>query len=145
MYKTNCDKRYDMNSDHGYTLMETLIVIAIVVLMGGASANFINVSMNANKKAFSNYSVAIRLLSIDHFIRRTCDEVHIPYWDIADTYIPSIMEGVRNSKYKNDIQSIKSLLDTKSTIRGLRVVYSVNGVEAMTDAVFASLPVMESP
>lgn len=145
MCKPNYDREYEMHSCHGYTLMETLIVIAIMLLIGGASANFINVSMNANKKAFGNYSVAIQLLSIDHFIRRTCDDVHIPYWDASDAYIPSIVEGIAKSKYTYEIQSIKPLFDSKSVIRGLRVTYSVNGIEAMTDALFASVPVMESP
>jgi len=145
MGKRNCGKRDDMQSDRGYTLMETLVVIAIMLLMGGVCFNFINTSMGANKKAFNNYFVAIRLLSIDSYIRATCDDVHIPYWDSADGYIPSVMEVIAKSKYKDDISSIEPIKDGNSNLRGLRVAYSVNGIDATTDAFFSSIPVMESP
>ena len=145
MRKRNCGKRDDMRSDRGYTLMETLVVIAIMLLMGGVCFNFINTSMGANKKAFNNYLAAIRLLSIDSNIRDTCDGVHIPYWDRADGYIPSVMDLIANSKYKDDIGKIEPIKDEKGNIRGLRVAYSVNGIDATTDAVFSSRPVMESP
>jgi prepilin-type N-terminal cleavage/methylation domain-containing protein len=145
MRKRNCGKRDDMRSDHGYTLMETLVVIAIMLLMGGVCFNFINTSMGANKKAFKNYSVAIRFLSIDSYVREKCAAVHIPYWDTADVYIPSVTATIASSKYKGDIRSIEPIKDAKSNVRGLRVTYSVNGIEATTDAVFSSIPVMESP
>lgn len=145
MCKRNYGKRDDMRSEHGYTLMETLVVIAIMLLMGGVCFNFFNTSMTANNKAFMNYSVAIRFLSIDSYIRGKCNEVHVLYWNIADGYISSVTDVIANSKYKNDIRRIETIKDAKNNVRGLRVVYSVNGIDATTDAVFSSIPVMESP
>jgi len=132
-------------SNQGFTLLETLVVIAITALMAGSYSGFFRESMDAWSDSCANYSRAMKILALERFVRGRCDETHIPYWDDGNDIAASVISELKESRHGDYIAEERIAYDSRHSLRGVIVDYSVGGITGEIIVSFASIPVMVSP
>lgn len=133
------------NGNQGFTLLETMVVIAITALMAGAFSAFLRESMDAWGASCANFARAMKILALERFVRERCDETHIPYWDGGDDIAASVIFELKESRHGDYIAEVRLAYDSRHSPRGVIVDYSVDGITGEITASFASIPVMGSP
>ena len=131
------------DGEAGYTLMETLVSIAIVLALSGALAVTAVASMRALSQSFSAIQSAVTIARIDRFVRSGADSLHVPYWENSQPHVDSFSDSLYRSRIGGYIASITVIRDSRRIIRGLEVTYTVNNREIRTRALFPAVPVVE--
>lgn len=134
--------KFRMDNDQGFTLLETLVVIAVTALMAGAFFSFLHGGIGTWNGSYSNYSRAIKVLALERYVRERCDETHVPYWDSGSDIATNVLVELKASRYGNCIAEARVLYDSHRMTRGVFVAYSVGGTTGDIEALFASIPVM---
>jgi len=132
-----------IKSDEGFTMMEILLTVAIVLIIGSAIVVASNTAMQGAKKAGNITETAKKMVSIDRYIRDRANEVHIPYWDNPTSYIDTFNSHLFSSQISPYINTIRVVYDRKRSPRGIEVFYTVNGREMRTLATFASIVLVD--
>ena len=130
-------------SEAGFTLMETLLSIAIVLVLGSLLVVSTNTAFQGASKSIMAVNTAATITRIDRHIRARANAVHIPYWADAKPYIDAITAELFQSKMGAYIKSIRAVSDHRRVPRGIEVVYTVNNHEMRTVALFASVVIMD--
>jgi prepilin-type N-terminal cleavage/methylation domain-containing protein len=142
-FKRNWNKeKFRKDNDQGFTLLETLIVIAVTALIAGAFFSFLHGGIGAWNISYSNYSRAIKVLALERYVRERCDETHVPCWDCGSDIAADVLVELKASRYGDCIADARVLYDSRRMPRGVFVAYSVGGITGEIDALFASIPVM---
>jgi type II secretory pathway pseudopilin PulG len=131
-------------TEAAFTLMETLLTVAIVLAVSGVLVTASGVSMKGASQSVKAAGTAATLTSIDRYIRASTNTLHIPYWADTTSYIANLSGELYRSKIGPYIKSIGTITAYhNATPRGIEVVYAVNNRSARTIALFPSVPVME--
>jgi type II secretory pathway pseudopilin PulG len=131
-------------TEAAFTLMETLLTVAIVLAVSGVLVMASGVSMRGASQSVKAVSTAATLIRVDRHIRASTNAVHIPYWADSTPYLTNLSGELYRSKIGPYIKSIGTITAYRNaTPRGIEVVYAVNNREARTVALFPSVPVME--
>jgi prepilin-type N-terminal cleavage/methylation domain-containing protein len=130
--------------DSGFTLMETLVSIAIVLIISGCVITAVSLSYRIIIKAKNTSETAATILQIDHFIREQANDFHIPYWENAAGRTAFFKDSLWQSKYGQYIYQIHTIISPQGFTRGISASYSVNGTISQTSALFPSIPVLEN-
>jgi len=130
-------------NEAGFTVMETLLSIAIVLVLGSLLVVSSNTAMRGASKSFKAANTAAEITRIDRHIRAVANAVHIPYWADSKPYIDALTAELYRSKIGAYIKSIRIISDRRKVPRGIEVVYSVNNREMRTAALFSSVAVMD--
>lgn len=124
--------------NEGFTLMETLLTIAIVIII----SSILVVAFSSSLKGFSQHikavNTAITLSSIDRYIRIKTNDTNIPYWTYYRPHFENLSSELYHSRYGSYIKSINII----SNARGIEVIYTVNNHETRTIALFPSVAVV---
>ena len=132
------------DNEAGYTLTETIVSVAIVMILGCILVIGITVSMKSLAQSYFKINTALTVTRIDRFIRTRVDSLHIPYWTNSKPYIDSLNTELYRSKAGAYIISINVITDSRSIGRGLEVIYAINNHEIKTMALFPVVPLTEA-
>jgi hypothetical protein len=134
--------RKEKGRDEGATFMETLICIAIVLVVSGSVITAFASGMRALWKAADVSREAYSALEIDRSIRLQAGEFSIPYWEEAESKAAFFRDSLWRSRFGGYIRSIDMMRDREGLVRGLRVEFRLNEKDYRTEALFASAPLV---
>lgn len=132
--KNHCD---------AFTLMETLVSIALILVMGYCVWIALSASTRANLKSLGAIRTTNTILQTDRFIREAADSLHVPYWLNPDESIAELKNALWRSKSGKYIKAINTLYDTQGLPRGITVDYTIGTKDIKTTALFPFLQVRE--
>ena len=127
----------------GFTLMESLVSIAIILILSGCIIIAFSTGMKANIKSVGAIRTANTILETDRFIREQVDSLHIPYWLKPEESIEKLKNQLWRSKVGKYIHEIAILYDTNGNPRGITVDYLVGTKNMKTSALFPFHPVKD--
>lgn len=131
-------------AEDGFTLLETLLSIAIVLIVSSLLVVASNTALRGASQSVRVISTAAMLTRIDRHIRLRTDAVHIPYWADAAPYIDALTGELFQSRFGSHIKSIKTVFDTQKVPRGIEVIYVYNNLEMRTVALLPSIAIMST-
>ena len=131
------------NTEAGYSLMETLLTIAIILTVSCILVITVAVSIKTLPRSANAIYMATTIARIDRHIRSKVGSLHIPYWADPKPYIDLLTAELYQSKIGRYITSITLIRNTKFMSLGLEVTFNINNHEQKTNALFASKPVLE--
>jgi prepilin-type N-terminal cleavage/methylation domain-containing protein len=132
-----------INKDDGFTLMEVVVSISVILVISGCIFTAFSVSLKTISRAGQTADTALELLRIDIFIRRETEKFHIPYWADPLEETGKFIDSLLRSSYGRYIGATELLKSNSGITRGIRVFYTVRNTTAHTDALFPSTPVLE--
>jgi len=127
----------------GFTLVETLLSIALILIAGGVMIICSGVAVRGVSQSIKVIGDAATINRIDRHIRARTDAVHIPYWSSTKPYIDALTAELYKSEFGSYIKSVKTIGNYPKAPRGIEVFYSVNNRDIKTVALFSSVAVME--
>ncbi|MDR2943311.1 MAG: prepilin-type N-terminal cleavage/methylation domain-containing protein [Treponema sp.] len=127
----------------GFTLMETLLSVAIILVISSLIAIGSGTALQGASKSIKTVKTAATLTRIDRFIRTKTNAVHIPYWAAATPYIDALTAELYRSKIGTYIKSVGIIDGYLKVPLGIEVVYKVNNREMKTVALFPSVAVID--
>jgi hypothetical protein len=83
-----------MNEDSGFTFIETLFTLTLVLLISVAVFNAFFTVLRHNGSALSEIKKAYILLSFDQKLRGEIEKTYIPYWENSKTYADELCENI---------------------------------------------------
>ena len=131
--------------DDGYTLMEALLTVAIVLILSCVFVITVAGSMNTLSQSFAAINTAVTMIRLDRVIRSSVSSFYLPYWENPQSSIASFTAELYRLNIGSYIIAVYPIRDSRRLYRGLEVVYSVNRREAKTVALFSFVPVLEIP
>jgi len=132
-----------MNKDAGFTLMEVLVTIAIVLVIGSVLVVAANTALNNASFSFKTVNNAAMISRIDRYIREKTNAVYIPYWANPASYIDDLISDLYQSNTGIYIKSVRTIFDSYKIPRGIEVIYIVENYEMRTIAFFSTTGIME--
>jgi len=131
-------------NEAGFTLMETLLSVAIILILGSLLVVSSNAAISGASQSFKAVNTAVTLTRIDRYIRNRADSVHIPYWADSTRYIEALSAELFQSRIGTYIKSIRAIFDHRMSARGIEVTYIVNNHEMRTVALFPSIIIVDT-
>jgi prepilin-type N-terminal cleavage/methylation domain-containing protein len=131
------------NGNDGFTLMEALVSIAVILVISGCVFTAFSASVRMISKARRTTNTALKILQIDRFIREETESLHVPYWADTSARADLFEDYLSRSAYGRYIRQFDLIRSRAGTVRGIRVFYTVDGASSRTDALFPSIPVLE--
>jgi type II secretory pathway pseudopilin PulG len=132
------------NLDDGFTLMETLVSIAIIMAVSSLFAIAFTTAFKATSQSNNEIKAAVTITQIDRFIRERADSLHIPYWADSKLYADTLRDELFRSKFAPYINTIQIINDSRRKPRGLLVIFTVNNRQIQTKALFPSVSIMDN-
>jgi len=136
-------RKHGLQTDAGFTLMEVLLSVAIILILGSLLVVASNTAMQGVSQSFKAVSTAAAFTRIDQHIRASANNVHIPYWANPTPYIEAFTAELYRSKIGNYIKSARVVFDRNKVPCGIEVIYTVNSREMRTVALFSSVVIMD--
>jgi len=133
-----------MKTDSGFTLMETLLTVAIVLIVSSLLAVGSGAAIQGSSQSMKAASTAATLTRIDRHIRGRADALHIPYWADPAPHIEAFSGELYRSGVGTYIRSVRVISNRRRLPRGIDVTYSVNNREMRTVAFFPSITVVDT-
>lgn len=130
------------NKEAGFTLMETLVTVAVVLLLGSLLVTASKTAMQGSVLSNRTVRTAETIKRLDRFVRESAAEVHIPYWENPAPVIDAYISGVYRSPLGSCFKTVRVIADNNNIPRGIEAVYAVNKIEMKTVAVFSSVAIM---
>jgi prepilin-type N-terminal cleavage/methylation domain-containing protein len=87
------------NGNSGFTLMETLASITIILIISGCIYIAFSTSVKTILRARRTADTALMILMIDRFIRDETNNFHIPYWVDASSHSDAFRNYLWGSPY----------------------------------------------
>ena len=132
------------HTDAGFTLMETLLSVAIILIISGLIVVSSGTALKGASLSFKTSNTAATIIRVDRHIRRMADNVHIPYWADSQLYIDNFTAELYRSNIGKYVKSVKTITQYPKAPRGVEVIYSVNNQEIQTAALFSSIAIMDA-
>jgi len=129
--------------DDGFTLMEVLLSVAIILILGSVLVVSTNAAFHGASQSSKTANTAVTLVRIDRHIRSRTSAVHIPYWADSTLYIDALSAELYRSSIGTYIKSIETIFDRRRNPRGIQVFYTVNNHEMRTLALFPSVAIVD--
>ncbi|QQO10745.1 PulJ/GspJ family protein [Breznakiella homolactica] len=129
--------------DGGFTLMETLISIAVMLIISGCVIFAFTAAMKASAKSAAAANAAREIIRVDRFIRNQAEELHIPYWAYSSPYIAEFKNSLWRSEAGKYITVVESMYTSAGLPCGVKVTYEIGGRTMQTSALFPAVPVVE--
>ena len=128
-------------SNNGYTLMETLCVIALLLVYTGTLCGLIYVSGYTVSKIGETSKEQFRQLYTENLVRETIENFKIPYWENnhPDKTEVAVIKALEIKKPGINIL-LTPLKDETGRLRGFNCRWSLNGNTHEIAALFISIP-----
>jgi len=131
------------HSEAGFTLMETLLSIAIILTTSCILVTAVTASIKTLSQTYAAINTTLSIARTDRFIRNKAGSLYIPYWANSQPCIDSFCDELYRSEIGDKIISVNVIRDSRCFYRGLEVIYSIGKKEIKTIALFPVIPVME--
>ena len=131
-------------SDDGFTLMETLISIAVLMVVSSLFVVAFSTAFKAIAMSKEQTGMAVTINQVDRFIRRQADSLHIPYWADSKLYAEELRNELFRSQFGQYINTVQIITDSRRKPRGVLVTYTVQNRQMRTRALFPSISVMDN-
>jgi prepilin-type N-terminal cleavage/methylation domain-containing protein len=128
----------------GFTLMESLVSIAVILIMSGCIFITFTAGTKANSKSVLAAGTANKILETDRFIREKADFLHVPYWLKPDESVEEFKRELQRSRAGKYIRGITTVYDSSGKIKGVDVNYVIEGRAIKTTALFPFNTVIEA-
>ena len=130
-------------NEAGFTLMETLLSVAIILILGSLLVIASNTAIQGMSQSHKAVRTAATFTRIDRDIRDKAYAVHIPYWENPVPYLEAFVTELYRSRIGTYIKSTRIVFDHLRVPRGIEVVYTVNNREMRTVALFSSVVIVD--
>ena len=130
-------------TEAGFTLMEALLTVAIVLVISGILVAASGAAVQGASKSIKALTTAATLTRIDRYIRTKADALHIPYWADPAPYVSGFSGELYQSKIGPYITSVKTITNDRNVVRGIEVEYTAGGREMRTVALLPSIPILD--
>jgi prepilin-type N-terminal cleavage/methylation domain-containing protein len=134
-----------MNNDNGFTLMEVMLSVAIILILGSLLVTASNTAMQGSSKSNKTVNTVETITRIDRYIRSSAEKTHIPYWANPSIYIDRFTSELYRSSFGSYINNIRIIYGSGRIPRAVEAVYTVNNNEVRTIALFSSITVLGRP
>ena len=132
-----------MKDESGFTLIETLCAVALILIIAGAAGSLIFSSRRITDSVKVRSQQQFRQLRIERLVRETIEGVSIPFWEREEQALPLAREAVSLALSQAGFNynfSTETLLDRTGRIRGIRCFFLIDGIEYEASGLFASVP-----
>jgi hypothetical protein len=123
--------------------METLLTVAIVLIVSSLVVVAFGTAMQGASQSYKAVATATTMIRIDRHIRSETNNTHIPYWTNAQPYIDNLTAKLYQSNIGPYIKSIRPISVYPKAPRGIEVIYVVNNRELRTVALFPTIAVLD--
>lgn len=131
-----------MKNEDGFTLMETLCAITLLLICAGAAGGLAYNTRRVTSDVKEHSRQHYRQIQIERLIREAIENISIPYWEEDEKGITAAREAIEKALlgagYKNGFE-IKTLKDGTERIRGVSCRFFVDGQEYEGAGLFASI------
>jgi len=131
------------NNCEGFTLMEAIVSIAIIITISGCIIVAFTSGNKANYKSLNAVRTANLILKTDRYIREQTDSLHVPYWLKPDESIEAFKNELLRSNIGKQIKTINTMYDN-GIPRGIIVEYTVGAKIITTYTLFPFIPVKDA-
>ena len=131
-------------SSAGFTIIESLVAIAITTVMAGVIVIIVTSSFKGASNAVASIDNARVVLSIDRQIRENAATLYVPYWASMEIAANDFADQLWQSNIGKHIESVKLIYDSEKIIRGIEVRYLVDNKTFTTTALFSSRALMSA-
>jgi len=132
-----------MKDEAGFTMMETLTVIALSIIIAGAMGALLFSSWRITNGIRQRNMQQFRQMRIENLIREAAEGVSVPYWQQPEQGLPkaksAIGKALANAGYKNSFE-LETLHDNSGRPRGVICRCHIDGREYEVQSLFASVP-----
>lgn len=137
-------KQNNSDREDGFTLMEALLSIAIILILGSVLVTAANTALRGASRSFNEVRTAATFTRIDRHIRENANNLHISYWENPLPRIEDFNAALFRSGIGGYIQSIRIITDNRRKVRGIEVIYIVNYRQSQTVALFPFRVIVDS-
>ncbi|MCL2294994.1 MAG: prepilin-type N-terminal cleavage/methylation domain-containing protein [Spirochaetes bacterium] len=130
------------NSSAGFTMMESMVAIAITAIMAGVIFTIISTSFKGANNTMSSIESAYELLFVDRLIREKAETLYVPYWASMEIAADNFSDQLWTSSIAKYIESVKLIYNSERIIRGIEVKYLINNNSYTTLALFSNRPLL---
>ena len=137
-------KRFrSIKDESGFTLMETLCAIALLLICAGAAGGLAHSARRITGTIRERSVRQYRQLRIERIIREAAEEISVPYWAEETRGLTAAREAVEKALleagYKAGVE-LEALKDSGGRIRGINSRCRIDGQEYEAYGLFASVP-----
>jgi len=131
-------------NEAGFTLMEVLVTVAVVLLLGSLLVAASNTAMKGSALSSKTVKTAETIKRIDRYVRESASEVCIPYWENPASFINNYVSEIYRSPLGSYIKTVRVITDSDRIPRGIEAVYTINNLQTRTIALFSSVAIMDT-
>jgi prepilin-type N-terminal cleavage/methylation domain-containing protein len=128
----------------GFTLMESIVSIAVILIMSSCIFVTFSAGTRSNSKSVRAVQTANKILETDRFIRERADSLHVPYWLKPDEFVEEFKRDLQRSRAGKYIKGINTIYDSSGKIKGVDVTYVIEGRNIKTAALFPFSTIIEA-
>ena len=139
----NNDYNGNVDNSAGFTMMESMVAIAITLVVAGVLGAIVSTAFKGANSAASSAEGARKLLYIDRLIRNKAEDLYVPYWASMERAGNDFTGELWASGIAKYIESIKLIYNSEKIIRGVEVRYSINNKTFTTFALFSNRPLLK--
>jgi prepilin-type N-terminal cleavage/methylation domain-containing protein len=130
-----------VKKEEGFTLVETLVSIALILIVSGALGSVTFAALRGMEHALKAGRAAYRLLRMDDQIRAAASQVVVPYWMPAERGTDMVRQLLET---KPETRRMLRGIEMRERGRaGVTVRYELDGQEYESDVGFAYKSIME--
>jgi hypothetical protein len=131
--------------DAGFTLMEMVVTISIIMVISGSVMLAFTIGFKALAKTAQITKTAFIVVTVDQFIREETEGLHIPYFTTTAVPFNALKDSLWRSRYGNLMTAIDTIRDRHGRERGIRVRFTIDGLEYVSETLIPSIPVTGVP
>jgi len=117
-------------------MMEIILSVAIILILGSVLVVSTNTSFRGSILINETLKQAQTINKIDRAIRESADSLYIPYFKNPDSIINDYIQGLYRTNTGSYLKNVIPIYDSKRINYGVEALYSVNGREQKTVAIF---------
>ena len=130
-----------MKNESGFTFMETLCAIAIILACVGTAGGLAHSVRRITGSIKERSSLYFNQLRIERHIRESIEEISVPYWEQDERGLQIVRESVQKLLPEdNSGIEFNPIVDSLGRIRGVRYRYRIDNREYDGLGLFASVP-----
>jgi len=114
-------------NSEGYSLFETIVVLAIFLVLSGVLFSFLFLSIQSFTRGTKALKACREIVLIDSSIRKMTEQIYIPYWESSSYTVKSYVDTYfRTVSWKNLVLSYSFIFDKQNKIQGIVVKYKLS-------------------
>jgi len=117
-------------------MMEIILSVAIILILGSILVVATNTSFRGSILINETLKQAQTINKIDRAVRESADSLYIPYFKNPDSIVNDYIQSLYRTNTGSYLKNVIPIYDSKRINYGVEALYSVNGREQKTVAIF---------